>query len=397
MANTKPTYISLFSGCGGFDVGFKQAGYKCLGAFDINALALENLASNTKSPTFQVDLGSSTLKNTGYKNGKPDVILSGSPCQGFSTIGKRKYEDPRNTLLVSAARIAVEIMPNVFISENVSGVMSGKHKNYWNKAKTLLKRAGYQTEEMILNSNFYGVPQNRKRVFLIAYKAKAKHNFNIPQINGGTLRQALKDIKGLNNHIEDFLESNSQDEIISSKIQPGQKLSNVRGGQRSVHTWHIPEVFGKVTKQEKKLLEEVLYLRRRLRVRDFGDADPVPTKVLRSNYPKKVIDSLIKKNYLKKIGECVDLVGGFNGKYRRLDYDKPSYTVDTRFGSPKHFLHPQLNRGFTVREAARIQGFPDSYSFVGPINDQFRMIGNAVPPPLSNILGKYIKEHLIGK
>ncbi len=395
MTAQHPTFISLFSGCGGFDIGFKEAGYKCLGAFDTDALVLTNLKKNTGSAVFQTDLSSATLSSSDYCAGIPDVIISGSPCQGFSVIGKRKYEDPRNDLLVSAAKIGTEINPKVFIAENVLGVTSGKHREYWKLAHNILAKGGYHTTDIILDANNYGVPQHRKRIFLVANRGN-RHNFNISTEYGGTLKDALKDISGAKNHLEEFPNCQTKDYLIAKRIQQGQKLSNVRGGNRSIHTWDIPEVFGKVTEAERALLEELIYLRRRMRIRDFGDADPIPRKILIEKYSKKIIASLLRKNYLRQLGDSLDLVGAFNGKYRRLRLDKPSCTVDTRFGIPKNFLHPFLHRGFTVREAARIQGFPDAYQFSGSISEQFRMIGNAVPPPLARILGHYIRKNIIG-
>jgi DNA (cytosine-5)-methyltransferase 1 len=390
---SRPTFISLFAGCGGFDIGFKKAGYKSLGAFDIDQLPLDNLSDYAKSPIHQVDLTSASLP---VKNiGNPDVILSGSPCQGFSTIGKRDFDDPRNTLLFAGATIATKLEPKVFIAENVLGVMSGKHKAYWDQLHNMLNSAGYNTQNLVLNSNLYGVPQIRKRVFLIAYKGNYP-DIVLPEKQGGVLADALRSIEYTDNHIEKFLTPGTSDFTIADKIGPGQKLSNVRGGLRSVHTWDIPDVFGHITSKERALLLDLLYLRRRLRTRDFGDADPVDVSLISERHDSSAITSLIKKNYLQeKPGRRLDLVGGFNGKYRRLAIDKPSCTVDTRFGSAKHFLHPSLNRGFTVREAARIQGFPDAYKFRGTIAEQFRMIGNAVPPPLSYEIGKYVKNNFL--
>ena len=106
--------------------------------------------------------------------------------------------------------------------------------------------------------------------------------------------------------------------------------------------------------------------------------------------------ALTEKGYLKSVEGGVDLVGTFNGKFRRLAWDKPSCTVDTRFGSPRYFLHPSQQRGFTVREAARIQGFDDSYIFAGSEKSQYRLIGNAVPPPLGELAAKFAKR-LLGK
>ena len=105
---------------------------------------------------------------------------------------------------------------------------------------------------------------------------------------------------------------------------------------------------------------------------------------------------LIKKGFVRKSSkDTYDLTRTFNGKYRRLSWDTPSPTVDTRFGDPNYFLHPENNRGFSVREAARIQGFDDDFTFSDSARDNYKMIGNAVPPPLSEIVAKMIKTQIL--
>lgn len=190
------------------------------------------------------------------------------------------------------------------------------------------------------------------------------------------------------NHEPKALDELSTDFRIALRIALGQKLTNARGALSAVHTWHIPEVFGRSTKLEKEVLEAVLKLRRQVRRREVGDADPVSTKLLTSQFGCDVLSRLVAKGFLRQVGKYHDLTHTFNGKYRRLVADAPSRTVDTRFGDPKLFLHPVEHRAFTVREAARIQGFPDDMIFYGSRAQQFRMIGNAVPPPV----GRYMAQ-----
>jgi DNA (cytosine-5)-methyltransferase 1 len=200
------------------------------------------------------------------------------------------------------------------------------------------------------------------------------------------------------NHRPNQITKNSREWHIAKRIKPGQKLSNVRGGENAVATWDIPEVFGKVTEHERTVLELLRRLRRQERRRDHGDADPVSIARLESafGYPfHRLVEGLILKGYLRRIDDDVDLVGTFNGKFRRLAWDKPSCTVDTRFGSHRYFLHPTKQRGFSVREAARIQGFADGYVFKGGEQAQFRLIGNAVPPPLG-MYAAQIAKRLLG-
>lgn len=392
----KPKVASLFSGCGGFDLGFVQAGFECVGAFEIDPLIVGVHARNLSSPARICDLSKGLHQAESIQN--VDVLLAGSPCQGFSTAGKRELDDPRNKLLITAGRIAQELRPKVFIVENVAGVRAGPHQKYWVAVNDMMRKAGYRTADLICEGTKMGVPQTRKRAVLMAWRTGREAEVKLPSIEGGTIRSALNAIRNSANHVVKALPSGSDIELIAKRIQCGQKLSNVRGGPRSVHTWDIPEVFGRITRRERVMLETIMRIRRQHRLRDTGDADPVPIKFLRTLFGADVdnlLTNLEKKGYVRRSGLLCDLAHTFNGKFRRLDLDRPSPTVDTRFGEPRYFLHPNENRGLTVREAARIQGFPDSFVFDGPDKAQYRMVGNAVPPPMANCLAGFVKAALI--
>lgn len=383
------TFLSLFSGCGGFDIGFSRAGFQSVGAIDINSAALKVLKENTGAPVCQADLSSGELPHPNL--GRCDVLIAGSPCQGFSTIGKRRLDDPRNSLLLVAGKVAAKYKPKFVVVENVPAVAAGQHRRYWEALHELLRSAGYQTAEVKCDGTKMGVPQRRRRLVLMAWRVKKLLTLDFPEVLGASLSDALENVEGLPNHHVDYLDQSSDDYKIANKLKPGQKLSNVRDGPRAVHTWQIPEVFGTTTKKEREILEYILKMRRRNRRRDVGDADPVETELLLEQFGAEPISRLIRKGFLRQLGDCHDLVGTFNGKYRRLHPDEPSYTVDTRFGDPRYFLHPSENRGFSPREAARIQGFPDDFVFSGSKAEQYRMIGNAVPPPMAENIARYIR------
>jgi DNA (cytosine-5)-methyltransferase 1 len=398
MPDTQPefTFASLFSGCGGFDLGFAQAGFYCTAAFDVDPLAVEHHAKNLGSPASVCDLA---VSSPILRGNRLDVLVAGPPCQGFSLAGKRKADDPRNALLVRAAHIAAQIRPKVFIVENVVGVRAGAHAKYWNALHEIMGFEGYQTREFLLVGTDWGVPQMRKRCLFLAWRTPRTLRAEIHGSPGGVLRHVLKDVRGVDSHTPVFLKPRSRIHAIARRIGPGQKLCNVRGGPHSVHTWQIPEVFGLTTKQERNVLSTLVKLRRTHRRRTTGDADPVPLRLLRSelgNSVDKLLLSLASKGFVRKIDSAFDLANTFNGKFRRLEFDRPSLTVDTRFGDPRYFLHPHEDRGFTVREAARIQGFPDSFSFFGDLKAQYRLIGNAVPPPMARSIAEIVRASLLG-
>lgn len=390
----KPKFVSLFAGCGGMDLGFVQAGFEPVAAYDNWSAAVENYTNNIGEHAEVWDLSTARLPSTVKKC---DVVIAGSPCQGFSTAGKRKFDDPRNKLLDAAIKTSIDLDPKVIVLENVLGLLSGEHRIYWDNACKKLKAAGYKAATQVVDARDCGIPQSRRRVIVLAWKTKKELHLIGASEERVTLASVLSNIRGAPNHHTSLLKKGSDELQIAQKISQGQKLCDVRGGASAVHTWDIPEVFGKTTERERRALSEVMQIRRRVRSRDFGDADPVSMELLVAALGKTVvrdINNLVKKGYLKMVNDDVDLKHAFNGKYRRLKSNGDSFTVDTRFGDPRYFLHPNQHRGFTVREAARIQGFPDRYVFHGVTKDQYKMIGNAVPPPMGKMIAKTVSEVL---
>ena len=205
-------------------------------------------------------------------------------------------------------------------------------------------------------------------------------------------------MSGVGNHEPKQLKRGSDDYAIALRIKPHQKLCNVRGGDRAVPTWEIPSVFGETSAVERGVLVTIQKLRRQLRRRDHGDADPLSLIEISEHFGRDVSDvvaNLLKKGYLRKCGDRFDLAHTFNGKYRRLAWEHITPAVDTRFGEPRYFLHPEEHRGLSVREAARIQGFPDDFLFAGSRLAQYRMVGNAVPPPLARQIAIAIRDQLL--
>ena len=293
-------YLSLFSGCGGADIGFHKNGFRNIGSFDINSTALTVLKNNLDVPTFNFDLskGEPSIKE------KVDVVFSGAPCQGFSTAGNRNYLDPRNNLLVRGGEIAIELSARVFVSENVMGSLSGKLRDYWDKLNVIFSSAGYKTEFVKINCLDIGMAQMRKRVLFFAWKTTGQDKIIWPEkVPGKNLGDILINANDAPNNVGYELDTHDDKLIIAKKIRPSQKLSNVRGGDRAVATWDIPEVFGKVNPEEKSILVSLRNLRRRNRRRVRGDADPVELKRMIEVHGKSVTNglaSLEEKGYVRK-------------------------------------------------------------------------------------------------
>lgn len=393
MATSGQRFISLFSGCGGFDLGYLARGYRPTGAFDLDPAAVTTFRRNLGTHVSLADLRAGLGDSRGFN--AVDVLIAGPPCQGFSTAGQRRVDDERNSLLTLTGILARRLRPKVVVVENVTGALAGDHARYWHDVSTMLRATGYRTHSVTLSATRVGMAQIRKRIFLFAWRSGRDALFPLPHCAPATLAEVLCGVSGLQNHKTERLRRGTDLWRIAARIGQGQKLSNVRGGPRAVHTWDIPEVFGTTTEDERTMLELLLRLRRQDRRRRQGDADPVSIERLSHAFGgpfRRLLGSLVRKGFVCYKGNSLDLVHTFNGKFRRLEWECASLTVDTRFGDPRYFLHPTDPRGFTVREAARIQGFPDTFIFEGDTKAQYRLIGNAVPPPMAALTAKFASE-----
>jgi DNA (cytosine-5)-methyltransferase 1 len=396
---TRPhkTFLSLFSGCGGLDLGFIAAGFTPTQGYELDPSAAATYRRNIASDCIQSDLTAWLQLVPVF--GSPDVVIAGPPCQGFSLAGQRLPDDPRNSLLAVPARVAAAINSRAVVIENVLGVLSPLHKQYWDEAISVLTAAGFGTRTVTIEAQSVGLPQLRKRVFLIGIRDRIPAAMPSYDFVPVPLSSVLPVPAGTPNHTPVPLEGGTRAHRIAVKIAPGQKLCNVRAGETAVHTWDIPNVFGVVNNQERDLLSFILRRRRQARRRARGDADPVDVKEIREQYgagAELLIARLVHNGYLRNVGRhYVDLTHTFNGKFRRLHPDEPTHCVMTRFCDPSYFLHPYEHRGFTVREAARIQGFSDSFVFDGTPSAQARQVGNAVPPPLAKRVAEFVLDQLV--
>lgn len=395
MESNNIRFASLYSGCGGLDKGFQDAGMSGICAIDCDSTALGTLSANLSTKTECMDLGTFGDQHKSLLDGV-EVIVAGPPCQGFSTAGRNDPDDARNDHVWNVARIASMTRPKVVLIENVKGLLNPKNSKHFDKTLRLLRETGYTVSYSTYNLSEYGIAQRRVRVLILAVLSTATFRLQIPCQERKSLEDALMEVSHAPDFKRNLLKEQSEEHLIARKIAPGQKLSNVRSGLSAVHTWEIPEVFGHVTDQEVRLLETVVKLRRQNRRRNFGDADPVSILAIASYFgcsSESLVESLIKKSYLRRVSRYIDLKNTFNGKFRRLKWDDVSPTVDTRFGQARYFLHPDEDRGLSVREAARIQSFPDGFTFSGSKAAKYRMIGNAVPPKFAKLIANSITDN----
>ena len=389
---TGTKFASLYCGCGGLDLGFMAAGFQCIAAFDADAVAVATYNRNLGRHAATVDLRTCS-PDVANALKCADIVLAGPPCQGFSTAGRNDPADERNLHLHRVAELAAGSAAKLVVIENVKGLLGAKYRTQLDSCLGTLRESGFEVSYRLFDFSEYGVAQTRRRVIILGTRGIAPVSLDgIRKRTKRTLRDAIgnspRAIDG-----QGRLRLTARDMKIASQIAPGQRLTNVRSGPRSVHTWSIPEVFGDVSEHEVSVLEAISRLRRRLRRREVGDADPIQAEQVTQFLGEEsdsALCALVGRGYVRRKEGRFDLTHTFNGKYKRLHWDECAPTVDTRFVEPRYFLHPEECRGFSVSEMAAIQDFPTTYVFPDCLTTSSRLIGNAVPPRFAELLARQI-------
>ena len=328
--------IDFFCCAGGMSLGFAalNAFFRICGGIDINSTALKSYRNNYHVPTLMADVNllhidkekvSGVLRWRSNLN-NPLVLIGCAPCQGFSAHRKVKIdrqEDKRNSLIGSFSDIAVSLNPDYVVMENVPEILTGKYKHHYEEAKEVFESNGYFITQKIYNAAGFGVPQTRIRAVLVATKNK---DFLLPEEilsenEYKTVRDAIGDLP---------------------PVKPGHSDLNDPLHRCSSHRKSTIDVIAQVP-------------------RDGGNR-PIGVG------PK-----------------CLDRIKGFYDVYGRLSWDKPSITITQYARNPAsgRFSHPEQDRGLTIREAARLQSFPDGFQIEGSLGEKYKQIGEAVPPLLS--------------
>lgn len=411
--------VSLFSGCGGLDLGFHKNGVEILAAIDNDPAAIACYNHNFKKGGIVLDVTSKEYEHFLNSIKKVDIVLGGFPCQGFSKSGPKRKEDPRNTLYLSMLKAVKQLTPSVFVAENVDGLAQNFRGEILDNIMNDFTALGYKVEYRIIDAADFGVAQHRRRIFFIGSKTNCPIIWPTPTnnaiIRNGEFKSAkllkssvshskrnvkaaltLKDaISKIPKTVSDniTLAVKDTDLKIIKRIKEGQKLCNVRFGPSSVYTWQIPEVFGEITDKEVTILETIARNRRKKTYGNIPNGNPLSLKDISrlSNLKilKRDIEELIVKDYIKEIEGKYDIKGAMfcSGLYKRPKWNEPSPTIITLFHSPRYLVHPSENRPLTIRECARLQSFPDTFKFLDSgisIIDAYRLIGNAVAPQVSS-------------
>ncbi len=330
--------LDFFSGAGGMTAGFAMVAktipgsFKFLAGVDINEDATQSYTKNYGAHGMVQDIRKLSkpeelkkfLKDVGYNPKKPLVVIGCSPCQGFTSHRKKNWEerDPRNDLVSIFASIAVQLKPACVVMENVPDMFSNKYESYYQSAKRIFEKSGYTVHQKIYNTAAFGVPQERYRLLSVAMKK----DFLLPE------------------------ELYAKDKFLTVRDAIGD-LPAITPGERPIQdAYHV-------------------------------SARHKPETV-------KVIQSVPKNggNRPKGIGpKCLDRVKGFSDVYGRLSWERPSITITQYARNPAsgRYVHPEQDRGLSIREVARLQTFPDDFQFAGKFDSMFKQIGEAVPPKFS--------------
>jgi len=349
VKKTNNGFIDLFSGAGGFRIGLGNAGWNHILSADFDDNVAKTHKENGLGEKFQqLDLSDEQEKNkiiSDYKDEGIGLIVGGPPCQGFSIFGKRRFvntlsydphEDPRNKLVFSYVEIVRNIQPRWFIMENVPGLVNLDNGNFIKELLLDFKTSGYSTvEARILNCADYGVPQLRKRLVIIGNRTghiipwPKKKYFSEP-----------KDWQQKYRTVGEVISDLATDESLV------------------INSCHVP------------MKHKPLVVERYSHIPEGGKLDT-------DNLPE----------HLKK-GYRTDKIKNYSHVFKRLHRDKPATTMVP--GHNAFPIHPWLNRSLTVREAARIQTFPDDLEFKGSRQNQCIQVGNAFPPLVAEAIGNNI-------
>lgn len=387
--------LDTFAGAGGFSLGFELAGAKIIGAIEIDNWGCETFKFNhPDAVVVQKDITEITDEQIFATFGKikPDIILGGSPCQGFSICNKNNgdYKDPRNSLFEEFIRVGRLLKPEVMIMENVPNLIKAKTENKELVIDIIvseLKKLNYHVEYQILEATDYGVPQIRKRLFIIASRKKLLKPFpektHSIKTNSNLFNIVFKPCPTLWDAISDLPEIEAREgyeEMNYTKPPQNEYQQFIRNGAKKLFNH-------KAMNHSKRLVERFASM-------SWGESTANVASHLRP----------LKRNS-KEFSEKT-----YDQNNRRMHPDRQCHTVPASFYA--NFVHPYKNRNFTAREGARIQSFPDWYVFKGKPTVvshkllhregrfeekhlcQYNQIGNAVPPLMAKAIAENILKQL---
>lgn len=339
--------IELFSGSGGMGLGAKQAGIDVCIAVEKDLNAAQTYLANHPSTTVVIDDIENVTDFIIDRNNEQLVLFGGPPCQGFSNSNRktRSAKNPKNWLFLEFIRVIKKVAPDWILIENVPGLQKMDKGFFLERICNDLHQIGYTPNVQILNAADFGVPQKRDRIFIvgsrdgIAFEFPKKH----AEIKQTSVKEAISDLP--------YLKNGDKKELLPYKSPPISEYSKLMRGNKK----KSPQNY--VTKNSSNVIARYEH------IKQGQNWKSVPEKLM-NNYS--------------------DHTRCHSNIYRRLIDDKPAPVIANYRKSM--LIHPTENRGLSLREAARLQSFPDSYIFHGPLASQQQQVGNAVPPWLAKTI-----------
>lgn len=370
------TAVSLFSGCGGCSLGLAQAGFSVSLAVELNDDACQTYKQNVGSPLWQIDLSTvevaDLLRREGMGGSEVPLMVGGPPCQGFSSAGAKAWSDPRNALLKKYVDLVVGIRPVWFVMENVEGLLTSNDGFFLTEAVTQFLQAGYWVRAKKVYMERYGLPQRRKRVVVVGNLERCAFDFPEEahwEDDGETLfgpglrrRSVLEAIGDLG--------SPAEDGGAVFPLPPETEFQReMRQGDSRPVTLHTLKRVNATT------AARIQHLRQGETMKHL------PASLQHASFGRRAFRRV-------QDGTPTEKRGGAPSGLKRLIAAEPSLTITST--SPNEFVHPVEDRLLTLRECARIQGFPDAFSFAGSWSSVSTQIGNAIPPPFMKLLAQHI-------
>ncbi len=345
--------IDIFSGAGGLSLGAEMAGIVINHAIEIDPYAAASFEHNHKKAKVHCgDIKSISSEELIDKNKRVFVIMGGPPCQGFSMSNtmSRNMENPKNFLFKEFVRLVADIRPLWFVLENVRGLAVMEKGETRKQIEKCFEDLGYKVKSKILWANDYGVPQKRNRLFIVGNLLDKDFEFPKPFDKVVTVGDAFCDLPSLKN-------GDSYDELpYTMSMESSSSYAQLMRKNSDLSTQNY------VSKNNELVIQRYSYIKQ-------GE-----------NW--RAIPEFLMQNYSDK-QRC------HSGIYKRLKADEPSVVISNY--RKMMLIHPFENRGLSVREAARLQSFPDDFHFCGPISFIQQQIGNAVPP----LLAKAVFDQII--
>ena len=348
--------LDLFCGCGGLSEGFSLARFNISGGVDIDFDSIQTFKKNFQfAKSLCEDILTFDERKIKDNFSDIDIIVGGPPCQGFSNANRwqKKVDDPRNKLFFEYIKFVKVLKPKVVLIENVKGILSKNNGFAKSEIQKLISDLGYNVSSSILSAQDYGVPQYRQRAFFVCIKKTYNDTFfnfeNLKKEKKVTVKEALSDLYKLkiNNTGEYKLNINKNNNYL---IYLRNKQNIIKN-----HTIKYPA---------QSTQEKISH------VPQGGNWTSIPVDLFNSNRSNR-----------------------HSSAFKRLNEHDCAVTIDTG-NAHSNYFHPIYNRIPTVREAARLQSFKDSFEFVGSRTSQYRQVGNAVPPLLAYALAIEIKKLL---